>query len=132
MREVAVRIHSLEPANIGPERANKYNKTVFTPQRSLLAYDRVHKALFVYANLRFLNNVDSDLHEHLLKFLVEANHEVSMEELESNETQQAIEIAELVPNVLTQAAAHDMHVRDAAATMYTDDIYAISGLDSEP
>ena len=62
---------------------NKHMKTVMTPQRSSLRADRAVKAVFVYANLRFLNNVDST-EQKLLSFLVDASietHDMSIDEV---------------------------------------------------
>ena len=41
---------------------------MITPQRSLLQSERAVKALYVYANLRYLDNVDNDT-ECLFAFL---------------------------------------------------------------
>ena len=53
LRRMLNRVHSIEPASIGPERINKYLKNGMTPSRTSLRSDRVVKAVFVYANLRF-------------------------------------------------------------------------------
>ena len=71
LRRIMNRLHSMEPSSIGPERINKYLKTIMVPSRSSLRSDRVVKAMFVYANLRFLNKVAS-IEEKLLEFLVNA------------------------------------------------------------
>lgn len=54
---IQARLHSIEPASIATERANKYLKAVMQPARSSMASSRVVMATFVYANLRFLNNL---------------------------------------------------------------------------
>ena len=65
-----------------------------TPSRSLLSCERVVKATFVYANLRFLNKV-ADIETKLLEFLVSDEAEcVSIEDAarieQAANTQQAL------------------------------------------
>ena len=73
------RIHGTEPTSIGPERINKFHKAVLRPERSSLKTERAVKALFVYANLRFLNNVDNHI-QCLWECLEQANDELTLAE----------------------------------------------------
>ena len=89
--DVAWRLHSAEPHSLGPERVNKYLKTVDSPARSCMAADRVIKATFVYANLRFLNSAAAELDEKLMEFLAnDANHDMSLSEATNIEQNNAV------------------------------------------
>ena len=52
------RLSSMDPASVGPERVNKHYKTVIVSSRASMDHERANKALYVYANLRFLMGVD--------------------------------------------------------------------------
>jgi len=87
---VMTRLHSVEPASTGTERMNKFVKTIMTPSRSSLRADRVVTAVFIYANLRFLNNVAS-IDEKLIDFLSgNPTVEMSIEEIAKLEEDGAI------------------------------------------
>ena len=78
-KHLASRVHGMEPTSIGPERINKFHKTVIRPERSNLRNDRAVKALFVYANLRFLNN-DDNVSACLWECLEQAETELTLAE----------------------------------------------------
>ena len=67
------RLSSMDPASVGPERVNKHYKTVVVASRASMDHERANKALYVYANLRFLMGVDdsSDKMMELLNLVSE-------------------------------------------------------------
>ena len=56
-----------------------------------MAADRVIKATFVYANLRFLNSTAAELDEKMMEFLAnDANHDMSLSEAAKIEEKNAV------------------------------------------
>ena len=80
----------MEPTSIAPERINKFHKTVLRPERSRLSTERAVKALFVYANLRFLNNVSYE-REELWECFERCDSEVVLAEALAVERSQLME-----------------------------------------
>jgi hypothetical protein len=99
-------VHSIEPASIGPERINKYLKNVMTPSRTSLRSDRVVKAVFVYANLRFLNKL-ANIDQTLLDFLVDAPElDMSIDEVTQLELETKVLAIEQEPIIDHMAVDH--------------------------
>ena len=106
LRRMLNRVHSIEPASIGPERINKYLKNVMTPSRTSLRSDRVVKAVFVYANLRFLNKV-ANIDQTLLDFLVDAPElDMSIDEVAQLEHETKVLALEQEPIIDHMAVDH--------------------------
>ena len=91
------RICSMDPASVGPERMNKHYKTVVTSSRASMNHERSVKALYVYANLRFLMGID-DTDDKLMDLLDIAKNEISLEEALKKESKRVLTIPDPVIN----------------------------------
>ena len=91
------RICSMDPASVGPERMNKHYKTVVTSNRASMNHERSVKALYVYANLRFLMGID-DTDDKLMDLLDIAKNDISLEEALKKESKRVLTIPDPVIN----------------------------------
>ena len=91
------RICSMDPASVGPERMNKHYKTVVTASRASMNHERSVKALYVYANLRFLMGID-DTDDKLMELLDIAKNDISLEEALKNESRKILTLPDPLIN----------------------------------
>lgn len=108
LAQTAIRITEAAPTSLSTERINKMNKTVQPEQRASLKHTKVCKALYSYANLRFLNRLEKGKDGDLLQSVLRAINNDRLQIQHGRETCSAVDLGRVTDEQVLASLPEDL------------------------